>query len=132
MVIAAQFGGSPPSSAPPSQTSAAPGTNSATASASDSNALLNRSSTWPTAWDRQLAPFRSDLAGLEQLLSKRHGQGDSATAAALRSFRDHSLQEIERRTAQLADGAISPEAALDRLRDARTHLSTLLKNMRTP
>ncbi|MCO4272889.1 DUF5129 domain-containing protein [Pseudarthrobacter sp. HLT3-5] len=29
----------------------------------DSNALLNRASTWPTAWDRQLAPFRSDLAG---------------------------------------------------------------------
>lgn len=94
----------------------------------DSNALLNRSSTWPTAWDRQLAPFRSDLAGLEQLLSKRHGQGDAATAAALRSFRDQSLQEIERWTAQLADGAISPEAALDLLRDARTHLSTLLKN----
>lgn len=94
----------------------------------DSNALLNRSSTWPTAWDRQLAPFRSDLAGLEQLLSKRHGQGDSATAAALRSFRDQSLQEIERWTAQLTDGAISPETALDRLRDARTHLSTLLKN----
>lgn len=54
----------------------------------DTNALLNRASTWPTALDRQLAPFRNDLAGLEQLLTKRHGQGDSATAAALRSFRD--------------------------------------------
>lgn len=94
----------------------------------DSNALLNKASTWPTAWDRQLAPFRSDLAGLEQLLSKRHGQGDSATAAALRSFRDQSLQEIEQWTAQLADGTITPETALDLLRDARTGLSTLLKN----
>jgi uncharacterized membrane protein YgcG len=94
----------------------------------DSNALLNRLSTWPTAWDRQLSPFRSDLAGLEQLLSKRHGEGDSATAAALRSFRDHSRQEIERWTARLADGTITPETALDRLRDARTSLSTLLKN----
>lgn len=94
----------------------------------DSNAFLNRSSTWPTAWDRQLSPFRSDLAGLEQLLSKRHGEGDSATAAALRSFRDHSLHEIERWTAQLVDGSITPETALDRLRDARTRLSTLLKN----
>lgn len=94
----------------------------------DSNALLNRGSTWPTAWDRQLAPFRSDLAGLEQLLSKRNGQGDSATAAALRSFRDQSVRDIERLTAQLTDGTVTPETALDRLRDARTHLSTLLKN----
>ncbi|WP_258229319.1 DUF5129 domain-containing protein [Arthrobacter sp. HMWF013] len=95
---------------------------------SDSNALLNRGSTWPTAWDRQLAPFRNDLAGLEQLLSKRNGQGDSATAAALRSFRDQSIRDIEHWTAQLADGKITPETALDRLRDARTHLSTLLKS----
>lgn len=62
----------------------------------DSNALLNKLTAWPTAWDRQLAPFRSDLAGVEQLLSNRHGQGDSATAAALRSFRDASLPELER------------------------------------
>jgi uncharacterized membrane protein YgcG len=94
----------------------------------DSNALLNKASTWRTAWDRQLAPFRSDLAGLEQLLSKRHGQGDSPTAAALRSFRDQSARDIERWTAQLADGTITPETAIDHLLDARTHLSTLLKN----
>lgn len=77
---------------------------------------------------RQLAPFRSDLARLEQLLSKRHGQGDSATAAALRSFRDESLREMERWTAELADGTIAPERALDNLRDRRSHLSALLKN----
>lgn len=94
----------------------------------DTNALLNRASTWRTAWDRQLAPFRSDLAGLEQLLSKRHGQGDSATAGALRSFRDESLRGIAHWTAALADGIITPETALDRLRDARTRLSVLLKN----
>jgi len=94
----------------------------------DSNALLNRAATWPTAWDRQLAPFRRDLAGLEQLLAKRHGQGDSATATALRSFRDESLREIERWTAELAEGRISPEKALDRLYEARTRLSELLEN----
>lgn len=93
----------------------------------DSNALLNRASTWPTAWDRQLAPFRSDLAGLEQLLSKRHGQGGSATAASLRFFRDQSLEEVERWTAQLAGGTITPETALNHLRDARSRLSNLLK-----
>ena len=95
---------------------------------SDTNALLNRGSIWPTAWDRQLAPLRNDLAGIEGLLRKRHGEGDSATAASLRSFRDRSQRDIEDWTAQLADGSISPETALDRLRDARTELSELLKS----
>ncbi|RKO24161.1 DUF5129 domain-containing protein [Pseudarthrobacter phenanthrenivorans] len=94
----------------------------------DTNALLNRADAWPAAWDRQLAPFRNDLAGLEQLLSKRHGQGDSASAAALRSFRDQSLREIERWTAELAEGKITPEKALDRLYEARTRLAVLLEN----
>lgn len=94
----------------------------------DSNALLNPADTWPTAWDRQLAPFRKDLAGLEQLLAKRHGQGDSATASALRSFRDESLRNIERWTSELADGRITPEEALDRLYEARSRLSELLEN----
>lgn len=94
----------------------------------DTNSLLNRTSTWPTAWDRQLAPFRGDLAGMEQLLTKRHGQGDTATAEALRSFRDKSLREIEKWTADLGEGRITSEIALDRLYDARSHLTLLLEN----
>ena len=94
----------------------------------DTNALLNRGSAWAPAWDRQLAPFRADLAAIEQMLSKRNAQGESATAAALRSFRDQSHRDIERWTAELSDGSITPETALDRLRDARTQLSELLKN----
>ncbi|MDR7080990.1 putative membrane protein YgcG [Arthrobacter ginsengisoli] len=94
----------------------------------DTNALLNQGSAWAPAWDRQLAPFRADLAAIEQMLSKRNAEGDSATAAALRSFRDQSHSDIERWTAELSDGSITPETALDRLRDARTHLSELLKN----
>ncbi|MDV8146121.1 DUF5129 domain-containing protein [Arthrobacter sp. B10-11] len=94
----------------------------------DTNALLNRGSAWASAWDRQLAPFRSDLAAIEQMLTKRHAEGDSATAAALRSFREQSHRDIERWSAELADGTITPETALDRLRDARTHLTELLKN----
>ncbi|WP_445154222.1 DUF5129 domain-containing protein [Arthrobacter sp. Hor0625] len=94
----------------------------------DTNALLNRASGWAAAWDRQLAPFRNDLAGIEGMLAKSHGEGSSATAAALRSFRDRSQREMERWTADLSEGAISPETALDRLRDARTELSELLKS----
>ncbi|MDR6636910.1 DUF5129 domain-containing protein [Paenarthrobacter nitroguajacolicus] len=93
----------------------------------DTNSLLNRTSTWPTAWDRQLAPFRSDLAGLEQLLAKRHGQGDTASAVALRSFRDESLREIEGWTAALSEDKFTPEEALDHLYAARTRLAALLQ-----
>src|SRR6478752_6474722 len=94
----------------------------------DTNALLNRGSSWPAAWDRQLAPFRNDLDGVEDLLSQRRAEGTSATAVALRSFRDESRRDMERWSTELADGSITPETALDRLRDARTHLSELLKN----
>ncbi len=93
----------------------------------DTNALLNRGSAWATAWDRQLAPFRSDLASIDGMLAKSHGEGGSATAASLRSFRDRSQRDIERWTAELSEHSISPETALDRLRDARTELSELLK-----
>ncbi|WP_346960730.1 DUF5129 domain-containing protein [uncultured Arthrobacter sp.] len=95
---------------------------------SDTNALLNRGSIWATAWDRQLAPFRNDLAGIEGMLGKSHGEGGSATASSLRAFRDRSQRDIERWTAELSEGSISPETALDRLRDARTELSELLKS----
>lgn len=94
----------------------------------DTNALLNRGSSWAPAWDRQLAPFRNDLAALEPMLSKRHAEGDSATAMALRSFRAETDRRLEQWTAELAEGTVTPETALDRLRDARTHLSELLKN----
>lgn len=94
----------------------------------DTNALLNRGASWQSAWDRQVAPFRQDLDGLEELLSQRRGEGTSATAAALRSFRDESRSDLERWSSDLADATITPETALDRLRDARTHLAELLKN----
>ena len=62
------------------------------------------------------------------MLSKRHAEGDSATAMALRSFRAETDRRLEQWTAELAEGTVTPETALDRLRDARTHLSELLKN----
>jgi uncharacterized membrane protein YgcG len=94
----------------------------------DTNALLNRGSSWAPAWDRQLEPFRNDLDALEPMLSRRYSGGDSATAAALRSFGEQSGRDVDRWSAELSEGTITPETALDRLRDARTSLSALLKN----
>lgn len=93
----------------------------------DSNALLNLASGWPEAWDRQVAPLRGDLDGLEQFLAGGDAQGASATAAALRSFRDGTYSRFEQWAAELQSGSLTPEAALDRLRDAREEFSTLLR-----
>jgi uncharacterized membrane protein YgcG len=46
----------------------------------------------------------------------------------LRSFRDESLRGIERWTAELSDGKITPEEALDRLYEARSRFSELLED----
>jgi uncharacterized membrane protein YgcG len=94
----------------------------------DTNALLNRGAGWPAAWDRQVAPLRSDLGAIEEMLGKRDAQDDAATAMALRAFRDDTERELERWASDLEAGTITPETALDRLRDARTELTTLLKN----
>ena len=94
----------------------------------DTNALLNKAPGWERAWDRQVAPFETDLLDLDDLLESEAGGKDSATAAALLSFRARVRQDLRACAAELSDGTISPETALDRLRGARSELSDLLRN----
>ena len=94
----------------------------------DTNSLLNKAPGWERAWDRQVAPFEADLDRLDDLLDSDEGQKESSTAAALVTFRARVRQQLNTWTAELSEGRISPETALDRLRDARSELSDLLKN----
>ncbi|MCC9145992.1 MULTISPECIES: DUF5129 domain-containing protein [unclassified Arthrobacter] len=94
----------------------------------DTNSLLNKAHGWERAWDRQVAPFEADLAKLDDLLDSKEGQKDSSTAAALVAFRGRVRQDVQTWAAELSEGSINPETALDRLRDARSELSDLLKN----
>ena len=94
----------------------------------DTNALLNKAAGWERAWDRQVAPLRVDLDRLDDLLDSAEGRKDSSTAAALLAFRTRVRQDLDAWAAELAEGLISPETALDRLRDARAELSNLLRN----
>lgn len=92
----------------------------------DSNTFLNQYSGWPSAWDRQTAPLRRDLDGLDALLDD-DDDASAATAAALRSFRENSLQTLEQWSADLAAGRRAPDDALDGLRAAREQFTALLK-----
>ncbi|MFD1213718.1 DUF5129 domain-containing protein [Arthrobacter sp. GCM10027362] len=94
----------------------------------DTNALLNRSAGWAAAWDRQVAPLRADLDGIEDLLDKPKARKDTSTAAALLSFRDNTRRQLDRWAAGLGSGTLTPDAALDLLEQARREFSDLLKN----
>lgn len=90
----------------------------------DTNALLNRSSGWEKAWDRQVDPFRQDLNEVPSVLQQR---GTQATGSALSDFRNQAMARIEAWPAELAERKITPETALDELRGARQQLSELLR-----
>lgn len=95
----------------------------------DTNALLNKAPGWERAWDRQAGPLYEDLDLLdEQLEGKDAVEKDSATAHALRAFRQQTREELCAASAQLAEDRITPEQALDRIKASRTELTILLKD----
>ena len=94
----------------------------------DTNTFLNLASGWERAWDRQLAPLREDLDGIDSLLEEGPETARSAaTAAALRSFRDRTREDLEDWAAGLADGRTTPDAALRLIQDNRGEFTELLK-----
>lgn len=93
----------------------------------DSNTFLNLASGWPRAWDRQLSPLREDLDGLDEMLKEPKRAGESASAAALRSFRDATREDFQRWAAELESGTTTPDTALRGLRTVREEFTDLLR-----
>lgn len=94
----------------------------------DTNMLLNMGSGWPEAWDRQLAPLIEDLEDINQLLESKDSAPDSPTALGLSRFASLTAKDIESWGAQLAGKTLTPEDALDRIRDTRKELTGLLRD----
>lgn len=95
----------------------------------DTNTFLNLASGWERAWDRQLAPLREDLDGVDPVLEEGpESVRSGATAAALRSFRDQTRQDLETWAAGLADGAATPDDALRLVQETRSEFTDLLKS----
>ncbi len=92
----------------------------------DTNTLLNRFSGWGDAWDRQAGPMVHDLEQLTSLTSQREAK-DIPTAAALTSFQGQKLAELQALAADFQAGRLSPEQALDGLKNIRQELTTLLQ-----
>ena len=93
----------------------------------DANTLLNLGPGWQAAWDRQARPLLEELDNLEDLFEKDKTAG-SATAAALLAFRTQCRRRLQATAAGLADGTVTPDAALDVLRNCGQELAELLKN----
>ncbi|MGG5752155.1 DUF5129 domain-containing protein [Zafaria sp. Z1313] len=95
----------------------------------DTNDLLNKNSRWAEAWRRQAEPFSDELETIDTLFTGDNAElRGSATGVALTGFALRSLQLVEDTGAELAEDRITPDDALDRLRDARTELSELLSS----
>ncbi|MGD6980883.1 MULTISPECIES: DUF5129 domain-containing protein [Citricoccus] len=98
----------------------------------DSNTFLNLQHGWPDAWDRQTAPLREDLAEIDRLDGPDNPDGPPPAATApLRSFRVEAEQELQRLGASLAEGAVTPDDALDALAALRSRLTDLLQDAAT-
>ncbi|MHA7305956.1 DUF5129 domain-containing protein [Arthrobacter sp. TMN-49] len=92
----------------------------------DTNTLLNRFAGWEGAWDRQAKPMADDLAQIPTMISRSEAAG-LPTAAALDSLHAQKTQGLQQLAADFQSGDISPEAALDSLREMRRELTVLLQ-----
>ncbi|MDO5754211.1 DUF5129 domain-containing protein [Arthrobacter sp.] len=92
----------------------------------DTNTLLNRFAGWEGAWDRQSQALFNDLNQLPALISQPEAQGMPTTTslASLHAQRTQSLQQL---AADFQSELISPEVALDQLRDIRAELTGMLQ-----
>lgn len=91
----------------------------------DSNSFLNKFSDWQAAWLRQVRPLENDLASVPSLLS-REETANLPAAAALSSFVAQTRLDIQSWSAQLSDNQLTPDAALDLLKESCLALTELL------
>ncbi|MHA7175197.1 DUF5129 domain-containing protein [Arthrobacter sp. Sr24] len=92
----------------------------------DTNTLLNRFSGWEGAWDRQSQPLLDDLNQLPTLVSQREAKG-LPTTLALESLHAQKTSELQHLGASFQEGKLSPEEALDQLRELRKELTAVLQ-----
>lgn len=91
----------------------------------DTAALLNMDHTWRQAWERQIEPLRSDLEGVDDLLEDDLPQEMRGLSEGhdVRTFASRELTGLERLRKDLEERKVTPDDALDRLRDTRDELS---------
>ncbi|MGC5583451.1 DUF5129 domain-containing protein [Ornithinimicrobium sp. W1679] len=97
----------------------------------DTAAFLNRDRAWVDAWHRQVAPVRTDLEGVEDLLGTELPEEVRGLPEAdrLRTFASDELAGLDRLRGELEHRRVSPDDALDHLRATRDALSERLDDL---
>lgn len=93
----------------------------------DANSFLNHDSNWEDAWEHQTRDLREDLDGIDEVLKTAESDPSEPTAASLLAFRDETQATLPSWRAALADASMTPDEALDTLRDTRARLSELFQ-----
>lgn len=91
----------------------------------DTAAFLGRERLWREAWDRQEAPVRADLEGVDAMLRDdvpAAGRG-LVEAQSVREYATAGLALLDQLRTQLEQKQISPDDALDELKRTRDGLS---------
>lgn len=91
----------------------------------DSSALLNMDRAWPEAWERQVASLRTDLEGVDGLLSTSLDEEVRGLPEGqpLREFASSALAELDQLRGGLESGQTDSDDALDAVRTMRDELS---------
>lgn len=91
----------------------------------DTALLLNMDNSWPEAWGRQVEQLRTDLAGVDSLVSSTLSESTRGLSEGqeLRQFASAALTGLDELRGGLEQGTISPDDALDQVRMTRDDLS---------
>ncbi|WP_192796603.1 DUF5129 domain-containing protein [Serinicoccus kebangsaanensis] len=97
----------------------------------DTAIFLNQDPDWREAWGRQVDPLREDLERLGPLLGEELPEQarDLPAGATLDGFATQALGRLDEVQAGLEGGQVSPDDALDTLREVRDQLSTHLEEL---
>ncbi|QFG68081.1 DUF5129 domain-containing protein [Ornithinimicrobium pratense] len=97
----------------------------------DTAALLNRDQAWPLAWQRQESPVREDLGRVGPMLDSDEMEDvrGRPEAQELREFASRALTRLDQLRGDLESRAVSPDDALDELRQMRDELSGCLDKL---
>ena len=97
----------------------------------DTAILLNRETSWPDAWERQVSPLREDLEKVEPLLTEEAQDEvrELPEAYALREFAATALARLDEIGDRLGSAQLSPDDALDGLRATRDELTEHLETL---
>lgn len=96
----------------------------------DSASLLTLDEDWAEAWERQAGPLAADLGRVDDMIEDLPKRWQSMKEAEdVRVFADQGSTAVAEATVALEERRISPDDALDRLRDVRLGLTQHLERM---